>query len=82
MARNPARNTRRAAQLVRERAWHPWQKIRELHDGEIELHFRASSFPEIVRWVLSWGDRVRVLAPKALRDAVAQTARRVTGLYK
>jgi proteasome accessory factor B len=71
-----------AAQLVRERSWHPSQKVTELEKGDLELSFRASSFPEIIRWVLSWGDLARVIEPVMLRDKVAQTARLIDRMYQ
>jgi len=64
-----------AAQLVREREWHASQEIRERADGGLELRMVLGSLPEVERWVLGWGARVKVLAPKALRDAVAATVR-------
>ena len=55
-----------AAQLVRERVWHPSQQIQELTSGEIECRLTLSSLNEIEPWVLSWGEHVKVLGPKDL----------------
>jgi len=55
-----------AAQLVRERVWHPSQQIQELTGGEIEFRVTLSSLHEIEPWVLSWGEHALVLAPKEL----------------
>jgi predicted DNA-binding transcriptional regulator YafY len=55
-----------AAQLVRERVWHPSQQIQELTGGEIEFRITLSSLHEIEPWVLSWGNHVRVLGPNEL----------------
>jgi predicted DNA-binding transcriptional regulator YafY len=55
------------APYVRERIWHPTQRIRELADGRIELSFRAGGTFEIARWVLSWGDAAEVIRPVFLR---------------
>ncbi len=57
-----------AGQLVRERIWHPSQKIQELADGGLELTLQLSSLHEIEPWVLSWGEHVKVLGPKAFRN--------------
>jgi proteasome accessory factor B len=59
-----------AAQLVRERTWHPSQEIRELEDGRIELSLQLDSLEEIERWVLSWGGHAKVLAPRSLQQRV------------
>lgn len=65
------------SQLVRERQWHASQIIREQEDGMIELELRLGSLPEIERWVLSWGEHVRVIAPEELRQSVLASARKV-----
>jgi len=59
-----------AAQLVRERIWHPSQKIQELADGGLELTLQLSSLHEIEPWVLSWGEHVRVVGPAELKRRV------------
>ncbi len=55
-----------AAQLVRERVWHPSQQIQELTGDEIEIRITLSSLHEIEPWVLSWGNHVKVLGPGEL----------------
>ncbi len=56
-----------AAQLVRERSWHPAQKIQELTGGRLAFSLRLSSLEEITPWILSWGDHVRVRGPGQLK---------------
>jgi predicted DNA-binding transcriptional regulator YafY len=56
-----------AGQLVRERIWHPSQRIQELAGGGLELTLQLSSLQEIESWVLSWGEHVRVLGPAELK---------------
>jgi proteasome accessory factor B len=56
-----------AAQLVRERTWHPSQKMQDTGDGGLELQLRLSSLEEIEPWVLSWGKHAKVIAPEAFR---------------
>jgi len=55
-----------AAQLVRERVWHPSQQIQELTGGEIEFRLTLSSLHEIEPWILSWGEHAKVFAPSEL----------------
>lgn len=59
------------APYVREREWHPAQKIREHRDGSLTLSLSATELTEVKRWVLSWGPGVRVVAPKRLAAQVA-----------
>ena len=63
------------AGLVREREWHPSQKVEEHPGGEIELHLEIGLSPEVERWVLGWGNDVQVLGPAGLRQAVLARAR-------
>ena len=70
-----------AAQLIRERQWHPSQKIKELPAGELELSLQLTSFAEIHRWILSWGEHARVLAPKALGETIRATLKKMETLY-
>jgi predicted DNA-binding transcriptional regulator YafY len=58
------------APYVRERTWHPTQRIHELPDGRIELSLQAGGTFEIARWVLGWGDAAEVIGPASLREHV------------
>jgi len=70
------------APYVRERQWHPTQRLRELADGRVELTFRAGGMFEIMRWVLSWGDAAEVVRPPALRQEIASTLRSAAAVYR
>lgn len=61
-----------AAQLVREREWHPSQKIEEDLEGGLVLELKLSSLEEVERWVLSWGSHVEVLQPARLRKRLRE----------
>jgi predicted DNA-binding transcriptional regulator YafY len=64
----------RAAQLVRERNWHPSQRIQESTDGTLELRMTLNSLEEIVPWILSWGNECRVVSPPKLERKVESLA--------
>jgi predicted DNA-binding transcriptional regulator YafY len=70
------------APYIREREWHPTQRLRDLRDGRLELIFRAGGTFEITRWILGWGDAVEVVRPAALRRDVAALLRRAAGQYR
>lgn len=70
------------APYVREREWHPTQKIRTLRDGRVDLTFRAGGAFEIIRWVLSWGSAATLLQPRSLRQRVAEELRAANRLYR
>lgn len=60
------------APWVLERQWHPKQKTRQRKGGELELTFPAAGLFEVMRWVLSWGRHVRVLAPEELQEQLTR----------
>ncbi|CAN5196723.1 WYL domain-containing transcriptional regulator [soil metagenome] len=60
-----------AAQLIRERDWHPSQRMQELTGGELELTMTLDSLQEVQRWILSWGRHATVLEPSELKRMVA-----------
>jgi proteasome accessory factor B len=65
------------ADYIREKKWHPSQKLIELPDGALELQLRLSSLVEIQRWVLGWGGSAIVLAPAELARAVRSAAENI-----
>jgi predicted DNA-binding transcriptional regulator YafY len=68
-------------QRVRESVWHRSQRLTELEDGRIELALTVAGIVEIRPWILSWGDAVEVVAPPALREAVAGMVQRAADRY-
>ena len=46
---------------------------KDLADGEVELSLKLGNLAEIHRWVLSWGEHARVIAPKELQSRIAET---------
>jgi predicted DNA-binding transcriptional regulator YafY len=65
------------ALYVRERIWHPTQRLKELPDGGLRLSFRAGGVVEILRW----GSGVTVLQPRRLRQLVTDKLQAVNNLY-
>ena len=71
------------AVYVAEREWHPSQKLKHRADGRVEIRLETTGRKELVRWVLSWIPDVKVLAPKSLRDRIAEKAAEfVETIYK
>ena len=65
------------ADYIREKKWHPSQKVRELKSGELELQMTLSSLVEVERWILQWGGGARVVGPKELKSGVRIAARAI-----
>ncbi len=66
-----------AAGYIREKRWHPSQKLCERKDGGVDLQMKLSSLAEVQRWVLSWGGHAKVISPKELAAAVKEAADRI-----
>jgi predicted DNA-binding transcriptional regulator YafY len=59
--------------LIRERIWHPSQKITpHSKDGEIVLHLHVSHDFELINWIRGWGRGATVLEPATLKESVAK----------
>lgn len=66
------------ADFIREKRWHPSQRLRALPGGGVELRLQLSSLAEVQRWILSWGGHAVPVAPTALVQWVKAAARRLT----
>lgn len=62
------------ARYVQESKWHASQKLSKQRDGSLLAEFRLSTTEEIKRWLLSFGKHATVVAPDALRNAIADEA--------
>jgi len=66
----------RVADYIREKRWHPSQKIKALRDGGLELSMKLSSLIEVQRWVLGWGGNAVPVEPAELVQSVRESAER------
>lgn len=71
----------RAAAAVRERIWHPKQKIQERADGSLILTLPIPSLAEARRFCFGWGSAAEVLAPQSLRRQMAEDVRLLHRMY-
>lgn len=60
---------------IREKRWHPSQKLTELKDGGVQISLKLSSLVEVQRWVLAWGGNAVPLSPPELVRGVRAAAR-------
>ena len=70
------------APFIRERIWHPSQKLRNLPDHGVELEFRCTASYEVDAWVQRWGDDVEVLAPQSLRTEMRKLGEPLIAKYR
>jgi len=64
---------------VRERRWHPEQKIRELRDGSVEFVLPFGDPDEAARWILGQGSGFRPVAPVPLVRSWTEMIRKLAG---
>lgn len=69
------------AGYVKERKWHPTQRVVENPDGSLDLSLRVNHLLELKRWILSWGDKAQVLAPDSFVAEVKQTIKDMQRRY-
>jgi predicted DNA-binding transcriptional regulator YafY len=70
-----------AAKYVSERIWSPDQKIVQ-NNGKTVLTFSSSSEPELISWVLSFGDEATLKKPVWLTKEVLDSINRMRKVYK
>jgi len=57
--------------------WHRTQTVTFEDDGSAIIEFRVDGLSEITWWILSYGERVQVLAPRILQQKVIEIAQNV-----
>ncbi len=70
------------AQNVAEVVWHRTQKLVWNDDGTLDFKVRVSGLNEISWWILGYGDQAEVIAPKALRQLIADRCARALSQYQ
>ena len=66
------------AAWVKDRLWHPSQKLTSLKDGRLKMTLRVADTRELLGWILSFGGGVRVIRPAALREQVREEALKIS----
>jgi predicted DNA-binding transcriptional regulator YafY len=69
-----------AARYVSERIWSPDQKIFQ-KNGKTILTFSASSEPELISWVLSFGEEAKLNKPEGLAEEIREVTENMSNIY-
>jgi predicted DNA-binding transcriptional regulator YafY len=69
------------APYIRERTWHPSQRLRDLRGGGVELRFTCGESFEVTSWVASWREWVEVVSPEALCSELRELGDWLRGTY-
>ena len=70
-----------AAGYVREKTWHPSQRLHARKDGSLLFEAEVAGTREIKLWVLRFGAKARVLEPDSLREEIRLEAAEMLMLY-
>lgn len=70
------------AHAVRDRVWHPTQRIAEEDDGGVVISFDAGGMMEIVSWVLSYGEHAEILDPPEYRARARRMTADMARMYR
>ena len=65
------------AAWVKDRLWHPSQRLTPLKDSRLRMNLRVANTRELVGWILNFESGLRVLGPEALKKKVREEARAI-----
>lgn len=65
------------APFVRERRWHPSQRVVSKADSSIILHLEVAVTPDLVQWILSFGPEAKVISGGDLQQRIFESAQKV-----
>jgi len=71
-----------AAKYVVERIWSPDQKIKKAGKNKIVLAFTASSEPEVISWLLWFGEEAKVIKPEHMVDKMMRAINSMKNSYR
>jgi predicted DNA-binding transcriptional regulator YafY len=69
------------AGYLKERKWHPTQRIEENPDGSAVLSLTVNHLLELKRWILSWGSMAKVLEPQSFIEDIKLTITEMKNIY-
>jgi predicted DNA-binding transcriptional regulator YafY len=71
-----------AKEYVKSLPWHHSQEVIEENEKELIIKLHVVPTPELKLNILSNGEKVKVLQPKSLQDDIAESIRKMKGLYE
>jgi proteasome accessory factor B len=71
----------RLAAYVKERSWHPSQRLKDRADGSVVMSMEVCDDYTLRSWILSFGRGAQVLAPPALVQWISEELAQAGGQY-
>jgi proteasome accessory factor B len=69
------------APYIRERLWHPTQRLRDLMGGGVQLEFTCAEGYEVTSWIASWRNHVEAVRPASVRREMTGFGRWIVRTY-
>lgn len=69
------------ARWVKEKRWHPSQKVFPHADGSITLELTVSGLDKLKQWILGFGSGARVLSPIGLQEEIRKELAQALAQY-
>ena len=70
------------AQSITEVQWHSTQSVALEDDGSAIVEFRVDGLNEIIRWILNYGNYVKVLSPRILQRMLIEVAQKIVETHQ
>ena len=67
---------------VLEREWHTNQTVEQKEDGSVLLKFKSNQKQQVLSWVLSFGNVVKVINPPELIEKVKEEIKNIAKMYE
>jgi len=67
---------------ISNRFWHKTQKFKELSDGSFKMEMQCAISIELVGWIMSWLEHMKVISPAILKEHIADRAFYIHQMYK
>lgn len=67
---------------IENRIWHPSQNMARNPHGDLILEMQVGLTPELISWILSWSDYVKVLAPDDLITTIRERINAMLSIYQ
>ena len=69
------------ASQIKEREWHPRQRIEDQPDGGVVLRYETNQMSQTLFWVGQWGPNAEIVEPSDLRNRAAEWFGATATLY-
>ncbi|MFP4368076.1 MAG: helix-turn-helix transcriptional regulator [Candidatus Kapaibacterium sp.] len=66
--------------LFENRSWHPSQKL-EKKNGKLIMKLRVPIVPDFTGWIMSWGNKIKVIAPLELITKISMMHKNAAAQY-